>query len=99
MKKLILPILAAICLSAVYAGWDYAPRKAVSKDLVEYLLPAPKKIVDEHGYLERTTVLYNLIVIKGICENQEKRITALETHIKSLKDANGIPAEQPAAPK
>lgn len=89
MRKLtFIVILLLVVFTVSMAAYDYVARPKAAKDLLEYLIPIPQKVIEEHGYSERTAILYNLAFIKEVCQAYEIRIKTLEDQVAELVAAN-----------
>ena len=84
MKNLLIVIICLVSVVSVFAGWEYTQPIKPVVDLIEYLIPVPRAVLNNYGHTDRTVVLWNLGRLKEVCQGYEVRIKALEDRIAEL---------------
>ncbi len=80
-KTIMLVVLAVVMLGVVIAQ---EPVKEAVEDLRDKLFQPSASTYEKYGWGDNTLRLWNLVVLRRVCENQEQRILALEAQVAAL---------------
>lgn len=77
-------IVFVLVAGAALASWDTVPQPKPAQDIIDTLIVVPTSVLNQHGHTERTRIVFNILKVLEVLNQQDARIKVLEREVATL---------------